>query len=128
ALEAAGVPYEQRGAQGFYERPEVRDAIAYLRLLLDPGDRIALARVLARPPLEVELVAALSAIPAGADPLVALGAHPPTVAWARALLSVRSLVGRLGVDELFYELMAGTGHLEALVRDAGPGDGRLSAT
>ena len=39
ALEAAGQTFELKGTLGFYERPEVKDLIAYLKLLSDPEDR-----------------------------------------------------------------------------------------
>ncbi|HEY7951750.1 MAG TPA: PD-(D/E)XK nuclease family protein [Solirubrobacteraceae bacterium] len=37
----------------FAERPEVRDVLAWLRLLSDPGDATAVARALVRPPIEM---------------------------------------------------------------------------
>ncbi len=41
---------------GFLGRPEVRDVIAWLRLLVDPEDASAVARALARPPVELRQV------------------------------------------------------------------------
>ena len=41
---------------GFLGRPEVRDVIAWLRLLVDPQDASAVARALARPPVELRQV------------------------------------------------------------------------
>ncbi|MBO0684052.1 MAG: ATP-dependent helicase, partial [Candidatus Dormibacteraeota bacterium] len=43
ALGAAGIPFRQPGGQGLYSQPEVRDVIAYLRLLDDPTDLVALS-------------------------------------------------------------------------------------
>jgi DNA helicase-2/ATP-dependent DNA helicase PcrA len=42
----AGLPYRLVGAQRFYGRREVKDVLAYLRLIQNPDDRISLARVL----------------------------------------------------------------------------------
>ena len=41
-----GQPYKVVGGVRFYERREVRDAIAYLRMLVNPDDEISLRRVL----------------------------------------------------------------------------------
>jgi len=46
---ASGLPYRVVGAQHFYERPEVCDALAYLRLLLQPDDSSALERIINTP-------------------------------------------------------------------------------
>ncbi len=40
-----GVPYVVIGGMKFYERAEVKDAVAYYRLALDPGDDLAFRRV-----------------------------------------------------------------------------------
>lgn len=53
ALEERGVRYRIEGAAAFYGRAEVRDVIAWLRLLVDPGDASAVVRALARPPTEL---------------------------------------------------------------------------
>ena len=44
-----GQPYKVVGGVRFYERREVRDAIAYLRMLVNPADEISLRRVLNTP-------------------------------------------------------------------------------
>jgi DNA helicase-2/ATP-dependent DNA helicase PcrA len=41
-----GLPYKVVGGVRFYERREVRDALAYLRLLVNPEDTVSLRRVL----------------------------------------------------------------------------------
>jgi DNA helicase-2/ATP-dependent DNA helicase PcrA len=46
ALRMRGVPYRLVGAVSFYERREVKDLLAYLRLLVNPADDEALVRVL----------------------------------------------------------------------------------
>ena len=43
-------------ADGFLERAEVRDVLAWLRLLVDPQDAAAVVRALARPPIELRQV------------------------------------------------------------------------
>ncbi|MDW2958758.1 MAG: UvrD-helicase domain-containing protein [Alphaproteobacteria bacterium] len=44
-----GIPYKLIGATKFYDRMEIRDAIAYLRLLVHPFDDISFLRVIAKP-------------------------------------------------------------------------------
>src|SRR5687767_5107391 len=50
AIRRAGLPYNIIGGFSFYERMEVRDIIAYLKLALNPNDTIALQRVINSPP------------------------------------------------------------------------------
>src|SRR5207244_6461303 len=49
-------PHRMVGAAAFFARPEVRDVLAWLRLLADPGDAGAVVRALARPPIELRSV------------------------------------------------------------------------
>ncbi len=46
ALARQGVPYRIVGGVRFYERREVKDALAYLKLLLNPDDDVSLRRVI----------------------------------------------------------------------------------
>ena len=50
ALIRAGLPYRIYGGQRFYERLEIRNALAYMRLLLTRSDDPALERVINTPP------------------------------------------------------------------------------
>ncbi len=56
ALEERRVPYRVTGPGAFFQRPEVRDVIAWLRLLADPTDAAAAVRALSRPPVELRSV------------------------------------------------------------------------
>ncbi|MCZ6671249.1 MAG: UvrD-helicase domain-containing protein [Acidobacteria bacterium] len=49
-LNREGIPYRMVGGVRFYERREVKDMLAYLRLLLDPADDVGLNRILNVPP------------------------------------------------------------------------------
>ena len=44
-----GVPYQVIGGARFYERTEIRDAIAYLRVIYQPDDDLALERIINKP-------------------------------------------------------------------------------
>ena len=50
AMRRACLQYNIVGGFSFYERMEIRDIIAYLKLALNPNDSIALARVINSPP------------------------------------------------------------------------------
>jgi DNA helicase-2/ATP-dependent DNA helicase PcrA len=56
ALEERAVPYRLAGAAAFFQRAEVRDLLAWLRLLVDPADAGAVVRALARPPVELRAI------------------------------------------------------------------------
>src|SRR5215218_3691296 len=53
AMEERGIPFHLSGPTALFQRPEVRDAIAWLRVLADPDDSSAAARALTRPPVEL---------------------------------------------------------------------------
>lgn len=44
-----GLPYRVVGGVRFYERREVRDALAYLRLVVNPGDEVSARRIINTP-------------------------------------------------------------------------------
>jgi DNA helicase-2/ATP-dependent DNA helicase PcrA len=118
ALAAAGVPYRHWAGQGLFRRPEIRDLVAYLRLLCDPTDLLAMARLLARPPLGLDLAEALGRIRAddgGQAPLAVLREWAPTAEWATLLTELAALKATLGVDELLFELLNRTRYLDVLL-------------
>jgi DNA helicase-2/ATP-dependent DNA helicase PcrA len=56
ALEERAVPHRLAGATAFFQRAEVKDVLAWLRLLVDPSDSGAVVRALARPPVELRSI------------------------------------------------------------------------
>ncbi len=108
ALTREGIPYRIVGNVRFYERKEIKDALSYLRLLLNPDDDVSLRRVINVPARGIGkgVMEALERLqPPGPDdsPLFAganLEAEVPTVSlWAR--------VGR-AVDEKLVPMRART--------------------
>ena len=45
-LMQAGIPYRVFGGQKFYERKEIKDILAYLRVIANPSDDISLTRII----------------------------------------------------------------------------------
>ena len=56
ALEERAIPFRTLGAAAYFQRAEVRDVLAWLRALADPGDSGAVVRALSRPPIELRSV------------------------------------------------------------------------
>ncbi len=76
ALGRAGIAYRMVGGVRFYERKEIKDTLAYLRLLINLDDDVSLRRVINEPRRGIGkgVMAALEKLapePAGAGPLFA---------------------------------------------------------
>ncbi|PYQ94994.1 MAG: hypothetical protein DMF95_13540 [Acidobacteria bacterium] len=106
ALMREGVAYKVIGGVRFYERKEVKDALAYMRLVINPHDDVSLRRVINVPARgigkgvmdAVEKIGPVSEID-GALPLLAAGLQPALSAnslWARIVrgLDDRAFAGR----------------------------------
>ena len=100
ALRRAGIAYKIIGGVRFYERKEIKDALAYLRLVLNPHDDVSLRRVINVPTRGIGkgVMEALDAVELADDivlpPLLA-GLQPVATnnsMWARL---VHALEGRL---------------------------------
>jgi ATP-dependent DNA helicase Rep len=48
-LQAQNIPYEMTGGQSFYAKTEIKDVMAYLRLIVNPDDDNALLRIINTP-------------------------------------------------------------------------------
>ena len=107
-----GLPYKVVGGTRFYERREVRDALAYLRVLANPTDTVSLRRILNTPK---------RGIGERAEAAVAVFAERERIGFAEALerageapgLATRSLACITAfttvLDELRTLVEAGTG-------------------
>ena len=99
-----GIPYKIIGGVRFYERKEIKDALAYLKLIINPHDDVSLRRVINVPARGVGkgVMDTLQAIDPGtidehAPPLLAAGLAEISSArslWARLAFAVDE--GRLG--------------------------------
>ena len=91
ALIREGIAYRVVGSVRFYDRREIKDALAYLRLLINPDDDVSLRRVVNTPPRGIgegtmTALEALAPEPVEAGPLFAgdeTGPAPPDSLWRR---------------------------------------------
>jgi DNA helicase-2/ATP-dependent DNA helicase PcrA len=100
ALMRERIPYKVIGGVRFYERREIKDALAYLKLIINPHDDVSLRRVINVPARGIGkgVMDSLQAI----DPdAVRADAPPLLAAGLQEVSSARSLWGRLvyAVDE-----------------------------
>jgi DNA helicase-2/ATP-dependent DNA helicase PcrA len=93
ALRRSGTPYKIIGGVRFYERKEIKDALAYLRLVLNPHDDVSLRRVINVPARGIGkgVMEALEAVDLGAG----AAEMPPLLAGLQPVASNQSLWARL---------------------------------
>jgi DNA helicase-2/ATP-dependent DNA helicase PcrA len=132
ALLRHGLPYVVVGGVGFYERKEVKDLLAYLRLIRNPADPIALRRVLNVPPRgigartveEVERAAAernisswdaLSAV--DQEALLPARATLPLRRFREMIERLRGEAEGLGIKDLLSRILEVTGYAAALAQE-----------
>ena len=100
SLMRESIPYKIIGGVRFYERKEIKDALAYLKLIINPHDDVSLRRVINVPARGIGkgVMDSLQAI--SADDVVA-DAPPLLAAGLQETISVRSMWARLlyAVDE-----------------------------
>ncbi len=129
----ARLPYRLVGAQRFYGRREVKDIIAYLRLVHNPADEISLDRIINVPPRGIgdKTILALHTAARGADltpgaavmDLARADASPlwtqftgraalPLSDFGALLANWRALAARATVSELFDRIVADINYKE----------------
>jgi DNA helicase-2/ATP-dependent DNA helicase PcrA len=92
ALRRAGIAYRIIGGVRFYERKEIKDGLAYLKLVLNPHDDVALRRVINVPARGIGkgVMEALEAVELSHSPDL-----PPLLAGLQPVASHNSLWARL---------------------------------
>lgn len=110
ALIRAGMPYRIYGGQRFYERMEIRNALAYLRLIQSRGDDAAVERVINTPPRGIGSKTLDRVREVARSREVSLWQAIEAVA-AEKLLPARALGALEGFKVLIDELDSGTDEL-----------------
>jgi len=139
-LRRHGVPYRVVGAVSFYERREVKDVLAHLRLVVNPDDDAAFRRAVAAPrrgigeqSLEVLTRSAAqwgwslarTAAAAGRLPDLRPKARESLEQYARELLAMRAELGGLQPAEALRGIVARTGFEAFLLEEDETGPERV---
>jgi DNA helicase-2/ATP-dependent DNA helicase PcrA len=131
AMLAADLPYAIIGGTRFYDRAEVKDLLAYLRVISNPADEVSLARIVNRPTRGIgdttyervvaearahntTVWAAMRTVAAG-DALSA-GPRKKLQAFVDLMEELRGFVGTLG--GLGETVLERTGYLERLAAES----------
>ena len=141
AFRVGGLPYHIVGSVRFYERKEVKDALAYLRLAVNPRDDLAFRRAIGVPTRGIgraTLVKLEDAAARAGQALLAASSEAPAAGIggkaARTLQEFASLLGRLAgllaeprpLAERVAAVLEASGLREALRREAtADAEGRL---
>ncbi|GAA0997006.1 DNA helicase PcrA [Acrocarpospora macrocephala] len=130
-----GLPYKVVGGVRFYERKEVKDLLAYLRVLANPGDTVSLRRILNVPKRGIgdRAEATIEAF-AGRERISFWEAlrradEAPTLA-TRSLNAIKEFIvmlddlraKELPLSDLAEEVLAGTGYRTELETSGDPQD------
>lgn len=131
-LMRVGIPYTMVGGLKFYDRLEIKDIMAYLRVLYNPMDSVSLMRIINVPKRGVgqttveklmlygvennlslfEVIAdeeALNQVPG-----LTARSRNPLKKFAELLFKLMERIDKLAVSDLIQEVMESTGYIEAL--------------
>ncbi|HRB98457.1 MAG TPA: 3'-5' exonuclease, partial [Dermatophilaceae bacterium] len=137
-LVRVGLPYKVVGGTRFYERREIKDALAYLKALANPADDVSLRRILNVPKRGIgeraeacvsalaqrERIPFVAALGRAAD---APGIAPRSVAAVEAFTALLEQLGAVrdsgeGVGPLLEAVVERSGYLAELLASADPQD------
>ncbi len=133
------IPYKVVGGKRFYERKEIRDAIAYLTLLVNPADAIKLRRVINEPKrgIGAGTVDTLADIAAGLgvsmfEVMMEASEYERLSRSASKLVAFANMINDLRekaldepLPELFDDLLDATGYVEYLKLDRETAEDRI---
>lgn len=124
-----GIPYVIFGGNRFYDRKEIKDIIAYLRVIANPYDKVSLKRIINEPKrgigeasfAKIEAYAERTGLPLGllltreeALALVSGKTRKALKEFGEMLLWFRELKDRVSVTQLTEEILKRSGYLPAL--------------
>ncbi|AFL99838.1 ATP-dependent DNA helicase PcrA [Desulfitobacterium dehalogenans ATCC 51507] len=131
-----GIPYRIFSGLKFYERMEIKDILAYLRILHNPADQVSFSRVLNVPKRglgestlekildyanEQEMPVLDAIMEADYIPELQSRAKKPLLAFAHLMQELKALaVAESSVTKLVEEVLKRTGYWDNLVSDKSP--------
>ncbi len=127
----AGVPYVVIGSKNFYERKEIKDVLAYLRLLRQPTDSVSLKRIINVPDAQdrrengrrtgalgasqnMSLGEALPHV--GEHPTLAAGPKKALAAFSTLVVNLREQARELPLPGLIDSLLISSGYAAGTAR------------
>jgi DNA helicase-2/ATP-dependent DNA helicase PcrA len=131
------IPFRIVGSLGFYDRMEVKDVLAYLRVLYNPQDSVSLERIINVPrrgigkttwqkltdyaqKYEISPWQAICRLPGDGPPEELTGqigrTKKPLLEFQALLSSLITAAGELPVDKLLHLVLDETGYLEQLAK------------
>jgi len=125
------IPYRILGGTRFFDRKEVRDAIAYLRVMLNPIDDVSLARIINVPTRGIgqktidtlrdhagmQRISLWEAVLAASDreaDILATGPRAKVAEFAKLMTGLMALPGEMLPAQLVEAVIDGTGYRAAL--------------
>ncbi len=118
----SGIPYRVFGGTKFYDRKEVKDALAYLRVIVNPADDVSLTRIINTPKRSIgdTTVAALQEYAREEDlPLFSVLAAPPESLSSRSRKSIAAFSTLLMQLTLMKESMGLAEFVEKMLDETG---------
>ncbi|NUM88492.1 MAG: UvrD-helicase domain-containing protein [Bdellovibrionales bacterium] len=129
SLRRLKVPYKIVGGVGFYERKEIKDTLAYLRVLVNPDDSVSLLRIINVPARgiggttiekleevarerKISLWRALAV--AGGEGLVGPSVVKKLQPFRQLIEQLRDTASREWVSEIFHRLLDASGYVDEL--------------
>lgn len=133
SLFRAGIPYKIYGGLRFYERQEIKHALAYLRLAVNPDDDNALLRVINVPARGIGTRTVENLQTASQEQGVSLwqaacgmGAKAAKIAaFVRIIEAMRQQVGQLSLPELMFSAVHDSGLMESYKNAKGDNQDRI---
>lgn len=139
ALQRRAIPYRLVGQVRFYERREIKDIVAWLRLVANPSDDEAFRRAIAAPrrgvgDSSIDMLAGVARgsgaslldMARNAEALPVRGAaRNALVDFARIIDGLRLAAADAPVDDLLREVMAVSGYADALEAEGVEGEDRF---
>ncbi|WP_083956551.1 DNA helicase PcrA [Tersicoccus phoenicis] len=136
-LMRVGLPYKVVGGTRFYERKEIKDALAYLRVLVNPDDDVNLRRILNEPKRGIgdraegavaaladrERISFMAALRrADEAPAMATRGAKLVAEFVQLLDDLTEVAATSGASAALEAILEQTGYLEALRRSQDPQD------